>query len=516
MTLKPLPSAVGTERSTVTIDRQIRGSSLLLAGRINSLAVKLVAQVIVVRYLSMADYGTWAYSLSIVAMLGGFAHLSLDRAVTRFVSIYHQQAQYPRFFGTIVLVTAMVLTTGLLFVGGVYLFDEQVARLLGKQEHTLALLFIMIFLVPLEALDALFIAIIASFGSARSIFLRRYVLAPAVHLSVVVLLVMLHADITFLAVGYVFGALLGAATSAWLLVRILREQGLLRELRTHGLHVPARELFVFSLPLMTSDWLAVMMESSGTLVLGYLYDAEYVALFRTVFPLAVLNQVVIQSFGTLYEPAVSRSFAKQDGRSIRDLYWQTTLWITVLSFPIFAFTFAAATPLTVLFYGERYEAAGMILTVLALGQYIQAVSGFNGKTIKAVGEVRSLVVINLVTLVVNLVVTVLLVPPLGAMGVAVSLTITFIVHNALKQVGLYRATGIALPSRQLARPFVGVGVGITALSLLLFSGVRSPAVLFLAAVVISLFVLADARRTLRIMEVFPELGRIRFLSLLLT
>lgn len=496
--------------------RQIRGSSLLLAGRLLALGSKLLAQIILVRHLSVADYGAWAYALSLVTLLGGFAHLSLDRAVTRFTAIYHERGAYAHFFGAIALVIVTVFATGVVFVGGAHVFDRQLASLFGQQAHAFAILLILVFLVPLEALDVLLVAILASLSSTRSIFIRRYVVAPGVQLAAVLLLAVLHAKVEFLAWAYVGGAVVGVATSAWLLVGILRQQGLLRKLREHGVRMPARELFLFSVPLMTSDWLAAMIESSGTLVLGSFYDPEHVAFFRTVFPLAVLNKIVIQSFGTLYEPAVSRLYATGDTRGIADLYWQTTVWIAALSFPIFALTFAVATPLTVLMYGARYAGAGTLLSILAVGQYLQALSGFNGATVKAVGRVRSLVVINLVALAVNLAITLALVPRFGATGAAVALTVTLVVHNVLKQVGLYRATGIGVPAPRVVRPFAAIGAAAIALAALLALGVSTPALLIAGAVVTSLLVLRQARHNLRIAEVFPELNRVPFLRPLIT
>jgi O-antigen/teichoic acid export membrane protein len=496
--------------------REIRGSSLLLAGRLLALGSKLVAQVILVRYLTVADYGAWAYALSIVTLLGGFAHLSLDRAVTRFTAIYHEQRAYAHFFGAIALVMCTVVATGVLFVGGMHLFHHQIAHLLGQQEHSFALLLILIVVVPLEALDTLLVAILASLSSTRAIFVRRYVMAPAIQLGAVLLLALMHARVSFLAWAYVAGALVGAATSAWLLVGILRQQGLLGELRRHGVRIPAREMITFSVPLMTSDWLATMLESSGTVVLGYFYDPEHVAFFRTVFPLAVLNKIVMQSFGTLYEPAVARLFARGDRRGIADFYWETTIWIAVLTFPIFALTFAVSTPLTVLLYGARYEAAGTLLAILAVGQYLQAVSGFNGMTIKAVGRVNYLVVINLLALGVNVAVTLLLVPPFGPVGAAVALTTTLVIHNVLKQVGLHRATAIGVPERRLVRPFAMVAGTIGALATLLVLRVASPVLLVAAAAGAVVMVLRHARHHLRIAEVFPELARIRYLRILFT
>lgn len=494
----------------------IRGSSLLLVGRVMALVSKLVAQVVLVRYLSVADYGIWAYGLSVVALLGGFAHLSLDRAVTRFAAIFHERGQHAHFFGVIVLVTATVLATGLLFVGGMYAFEEQVAGVLRQSERSVALLLILVLLVPLEAFDTLLLAILASLGETRAIFVRRFVVAPGIQLGAVLLLAALGAPVAFLAWAYVAGGLFGVLLSSWMLLGILRDRGLLRALRDHGVCVPARELIQFSIPMMTSDWLAMMIESSGTLVLGYFYATEHVALFRTVFPLAALNKIVTQSFATLYEPAVARLFAKGDAGGIAALYWQTQTWIGVLAFPIFALTFAAATPLTRLLYGEQYAAGGLLLSILAIGQYVHAVSGFNGVTIKAVGRVRLLVVINLAALAVNIVVTLLLVPPYGTVGAAVALAVTLVAHNVMKQVGLRRATGIAMPSRGVARPLGVIALGAAGLAVLLLVSESRPVPLVLGAVGASLLVLASAKRSLRVMEVFPELGRVRLLRPLLT
>ena len=67
--------------------RQIRGSSLLLAGRFVSVGINFAAQVLVVRYLSTQNYGAWAYALAVVALGQSFATFGLDRATTRFVPI---------------------------------------------------------------------------------------------------------------------------------------------------------------------------------------------------------------------------------------------------------------------------------------------------------------------------------------------------------------------------------------------------------------------------------------------
>ena len=56
---------VPTEFSTAATRRQIRGSALLLAGRVLSLGINFAVQVLVVRYLSKEAYGAFVDAISI-------------------------------------------------------------------------------------------------------------------------------------------------------------------------------------------------------------------------------------------------------------------------------------------------------------------------------------------------------------------------------------------------------------------------------------------------------------------
>jgi O-antigen/teichoic acid export membrane protein len=100
--------------------KQIRGSSLLLGGRFISLGMNFAIQILIVRYLSKADYGSWAYVVSLVSLGVSIATFGLDRSITRFIPIYDEEKQYDKVWGTIVMVTGTVLSIGLGLVLLVY------------------------------------------------------------------------------------------------------------------------------------------------------------------------------------------------------------------------------------------------------------------------------------------------------------------------------------------------------------------------------------------------------------
>ena len=201
-------------------------------------------------------------------------------------------------------------------------------------------------------------------------------------------------------------------------------------------------------PLLSTDLIYIILNSTDVIILGAGRDAETVASYRVIQPAAALNLIVLQSFTLLFTPAASRLFARERPEGVKDLYWQTAAWVAVASFPIFALTFSLAEPLTVALYQERYASSAVFLAIIAIGRYFDAALGFNGLTVRVFGNVRAIVVVNLIAAAVNLVLLLTLIPALGALGAAVATMLTLLVFNTLKQYALYRVGGISMFDRR--------------------------------------------------------------------
>ncbi len=482
----------------------LRGSSLLLLGRLLSLAINLAVQVLIVRHLSKAGYGSFAYALSIAVFGQTVVVLGLDRGVTRFIPIYEEHGDYGRIAGVLALVAGVLGSLSLILIIGVYALQGVLGGSLIRDDEALHLLLILIFFSPIQAADDLLTNLFAVFARARAIFFRKYLLTPGLRLLVVLLLITADRGPSFLAGGYVAASAIGVAIYGAVFVRTLRKIGLLDQLKASASRVPARELFSFTIPLLTTDLLYAVVGVTDAIVLGYYRGPEAVASLRAVQPAAQLNQLVFYTFLVLFTPMAARLFARRDREGLQDFYWQTTAWIAIVSCPIFFATFSLARPASVLLFGDRYSDSGILLTILSLGYYFQSVLGFNGTTLMIVGKIRFIVVLNVVAVVVNLVANLALIPPYGALGGAIGTAATLVVHNVLKQVGLRLGTGIPF----LARRYVGLygSICVAAITLLLLARVIEANLLLLAAVALaSVVVLATNRRLLRLKETFPEL-----------
>ena len=123
----------------------IRGGSLLLLGRLVSLAVMCAVQVLVVRHFSRTDYGAWTYALSVVTLLQSVAALGLDRSVTRFLAIYRERADLARVRGLVLLLVSVVAAFGTLVTSVLVAGPGGVGRLTGVDAHGLGVLCVVVF-----------------------------------------------------------------------------------------------------------------------------------------------------------------------------------------------------------------------------------------------------------------------------------------------------------------------------------------------------------------------------------
>jgi O-antigen/teichoic acid export membrane protein len=498
--------------STDVTRRQIRGSSLLLIGNVISLSITFLPHILLVRYLTMEAYGHLTYALSLIAVCKTYS-LGFNEAMSRFVPIYHAKHEPSKLLGSIVVVFAITLGISGLFVAAFGVAARQILSLLTHGREPAGLLLILIFLVPLETLEILIMNLFACFARAKTIFWGRYILSPGLRVIVISLVVLKHYGLPFLAAGYVLCQVAILLPFGVLLMRELGRQNLLRA--WGRLILPVREIFGFSAPLMASNVVGLVGNSMPVLLLGYFHPMSTVAFYRVVLPAAVLSNMILGNFMPLYMPSASRLFAEGDLRRLNHHFWQTAVWMGLLEFPIFALTSCFARPVTILLYGQRYASSAPILAILSLGYFVNAIFGFNSVTLKVMGKIRLMVILNIVTPIVMVVLNLLLIPRFGALGAAIATSAGVILQCLFRQAGLWLGCGIDFFAMRYARFFLMLCC--SALGLYCIQAVTPSNVYFavLMASAASVLVLWLVKKQLRIADTFPEVLRLPLLGRLL-
>lgn len=497
--------------STDDATRQhIRGSTLLLLGRVISLALNFASQVIIVRYLSKHDYGAFAFGLSMVMTASEFALFGMKDVASRFTPIYEQKRDYDRMFGTLLLMVALVMGLGLAVIVAAFGLRGTLADTMQIDPLPLALLMVLIVLVPVEALDRLLISLFAVFAGARGVFVRRHVLGPILKLSAVGGVVLMGGSVYWMALGYVAAGGVGIVIYLWLLAFVLHKKQLWRNLNFSTIRIPAREIFAFSTPLLASELFLLLRGSLVVMLLASYHGPTSVAAFRAVVPVAVLSRLVAQNFRILYLPNASRLFAQGRYEEVDRIYWQTAVWIAVFTFPLFCVCFALSGPIIVMLFGRQYADSAGILSLLSLGYYFHASLGFNQQTMKVFGRSFSILAVDLFSVITIVLVNLWLIPRYGAFGGAVGTCVTLIAHNVFTQIGLALFTPVKAFRFRYAKPYASIVAG--ALFVLAVQQIW-PLPLVAGILLIVLVwggILIVAQDSLQVGDTFPELLRIPF------
>jgi O-antigen/teichoic acid export membrane protein len=491
--------------------RHIRGSTVLFAGRMLSLAINMATQVLIVRVLTKSEYGIFAYALAFGPGIRTLISVGHHEVLTRFLSLYEERREYDKLFGTIAMKLLTILSGGaFVFVLLFALQDFLKGNAIDRPE-AVGLLLLLMWLAPLEAVDDVFESTFAVFSKPRAIFVRKYVLTPGIRFFTALALLVFGGSVELVAVGYLLASVSGTVAYSAMAVRFFRREGLLDHLRPRSIAMPFREVFGFSIPLLSTDLLFISMNTVSVILLGHFAGVVHVADYRSVFPVARLNSLVFATFGLMFTPLATRMFARGDRAGMRDAYWHTAVWLAVFSFPVYALTGPLAEPTTLLLFGHRYENAAILLAILATGFYFNAALGYNALTLATHGMLSYVVKVNVTVAVLNLTLAFALIPPYGAMGVVVGNAITLVLQNVLNQMGLRRRVGIPAFELRYARPYVVVVAMSAALAAVQVT-VEPPAVVgFALAAVAAGLVFVLNRDLLAIETTFPEVRRIPLL-----
>ena len=171
-------TSLDTETAPADVDkmnkRHIRGSMLLLVGRLVSLLFTVVTQIVIVRALSKAEYGVFAYAFTLAASGRILLSLGQGKLLSRFMSKYEEQRDYARMFGAMLLAVGTIVLTAMVMLGALAVAARPLLGTAFDDPNAAHVLLLLMFLAPLEALDQVFVSIFAVFSKPTAIFFRKY------------------------------------------------------------------------------------------------------------------------------------------------------------------------------------------------------------------------------------------------------------------------------------------------------------------------------------------------------
>jgi O-antigen/teichoic acid export membrane protein len=388
--------------------------------------------VLLARFLGPSGYGRYALAFAWSSFLLIPAVLGLDRFLVRGIAKYEVNQQWELMGGLLRRTNQLVLVTSTVIAA-----CGAIAALAWLSPKLQIPFCVAMLLVPLTALTMLRQGAMQAFGRVVSGQFPEYFIRPLlIILGIVALELLGHLTPTSALVANVVGVGVAFVVGATLLIKALP-----KTVRSIKPEFETRQWLRASLPMMLISGVWMANGYAAILIVGALDGPPAAGIYTVAQKGAELIVLILFATNMPLAPVVARLFAKGDIDGLEHTIERMARATLFVSVPIAAFFIAFPTIYLGLF-GPRFHTAAPAVMILALGQLINAAAGPSGNVLIMTGNERIAVRGVGVGLFVNIVLAVLLVPPLGVTGAAIAFATSLVLWNAVLVVVARRRVGV--------------------------------------------------------------------------
>lgn len=188
-----------------------------------------------------------------------------------------------------------------------------------------------------------------------------------------------------------------------------------------------KEQIKYSFPIGASGAISELSRTIDKIIVSGYFNPSQLAIFaRGAMEIPMLN-VVINSLGNIMMGSFVSSYDKGDIKSILKFWHKSTVIIAFVVYPMMVLMILIADILIPMLFTEKFNGSIVIFQVYTLALLFRVTS--YDAIIRAIGKTRALLSITILSLVVNIVLTVVFIELMGLIGAAVATLITvFIVR----------------------------------------------------------------------------------------
>jgi O-antigen/teichoic acid export membrane protein len=367
--------------------------------------------------IGVRGYGNLSYALTLAGMLAVIVSLGWPTALMRFIAQYQEQQSWGLLRGVIrraYQTTFLFAVLTSLSLWGISHWNS-LSPELATSLHFAALI------LPFLAFVGLRRKVLRGFQRIKSSIIPEEVVLP----------LLVIAGMYLFAVSTASGALLvyaAAALVAFLLGNVLLLGGMPKQRRIARPEFKTRTWMATALPMVAGGLSQSIMNRIDVIMLGAMNNMVSVGLYNAATRIAVLNTFVLGAVNTIAAPMMAAAFHGGRHRQYRMILRYAMLFATVGALPLFAIMILW--PQFLLgFFGPEFSQGGSLLRVLAIGQFVNAVTGPVGFALLMTGRERAFAWTLAAAATGNVIGNWALIQIWGAVGAAISTAVCIAVLN---------------------------------------------------------------------------------------
>lgn len=441
-----------SEIANQSLQKIAKGAGIAVIGSLVGIFLTLIGRLIVAIYWTESDYGVFSLAFVVLNICAVIGTMGLQQGATRSIAFARGKNDAGRIqklipasiqFGLLASISLSIILFFTSDILAIKIFNE--AALVFPLK-TFA------FGIPFLTLINIFASIFRGFSDIKpTVYFQhilRNLLFPLLLLAVILL------NLSFAGVFYAY--LVSLALPCLILIiytiKHLPSSIRLTAKPASDANAVARELLLFSIPLLGVAMLQVIMCWTDTLMLGYFKSSADVGLYNVAHPLAHFISFPLGALLVIYTPVITELYAQNMLHEVRRNFSILTKWLCSATLPLFLIFFLFPEAVITSLFGANYIFAATALRILSLGYIINNFMGPNVATLIAIGKSKFMMWATLATAVLNIGLNICLIPPLGIVGAAIASVSAITSINLISCWKLYSLSKAQPLSKNLLKP----------------------------------------------------------------
>ena len=400
-------------------EKVIKNTSYFLLAQITTFVFPLLLTPYIISKIGQVQFGIYAIVLGFTGTIGLF-DLSLSNSFIKFISEYYNKKLYEKLNG--------IINTGLIF----YILFSLVFCTLGVifSKPLLSLLNIPDSLFNLSVyafrISLLIFFISTSFGIFGSVLISLQKMYITSIFGVFTGLLNFATVILLLSLGFglegILYSQLGAVTINVIIGFIFAKKHLPEmKISPSNFSIDAlKKMTGFGIQMQVSKLASFASEKYDEFLLGFFSVMNNVAFFNISSRVVRFGRFVPFQLVPQVAPVAAELNAKEAKTKLKQLFSDTTKYLTLISVPGFVYIFVFADVIITSWMGPGYEISAYLLRILALGQLLNMVLSAPGNSITPnIGIPKYQMNEGLISLLINLVLSYFLIKYYGIIGAAI-------------------------------------------------------------------------------------------------
>ncbi len=385
-----------------------------LAIRVVGAGLAYLMQILLARWMGLAEYGVFVGVWVWLLVLGGIAPLGLNITVIGLLSTFHERADHAQSRGLMATSILVPSAAGLVIGGSGWLTLWLVPSIVS--DPYLVPILLSLVCVPLLALCDVNEGIARAHGWMNTALLPTYLLRPAL---------LIVGTFTAVQWGMTVDArlVMSVAIGACLLTVLAQGVVLTCRLRRpdNRRQVAGSPLIwiVASLPIVFAQTFELITQNFDMIAVSYFLGPEsagvYFAALKTITLLTYVNFAVgaatANRVAALHALESSKDLRSVMGGAVNLAFWPTLIGAGVL---------VSIAPWLLSFFGEDFASQSGLAAVLAIGFVAKSAVGPAELYLNVLGQQRICAVVLMLAAALNMALNIVLIPVYGLMGAAIA------------------------------------------------------------------------------------------------